>query len=49
MRNTNSNGDNESLQSYFLIRKKFKKPGRTISFNLGQNYSENKTDGFFIH
>jgi hypothetical protein len=46
MRNTNSNGDNENLQSYFLIRKKFKKPGRTISFYVGQNYTENKTDGF---
>ena len=46
MRNTNANGDDQGLQSSFLIRKKFKKPGRTISFNLGQNYSENKTDGF---
>ena len=46
MRNTNANGDNQSLQSSFLIRKKLKKPGRTISFNLEQNYSENKTDGF---
>ncbi len=46
MRNTNSNGNNQSLQSSFLIRKKFKKPGRTISFNLEQNYNENKTDGF---
>ena len=46
MRNTTANGENQSLQSSFLIRKKFKKPGRTISFNLGQNYSENKTDGF---
>jgi hypothetical protein len=46
MRNTNANGDNQGMQSSFLIRKKFKKPGRTISFNLGQNYTENKTDGF---
>ena len=46
MRNTNANGDNQGLQSSFLIRKKLKKPGRTISFNMGQNYSENRTDGF---
>jgi hypothetical protein len=46
MRNIIANGDDQSLQSSFLIRKKFKKPGRTISFNLGHNYSENKTDGF---
>ena len=46
IRNTNANGDNQNLQSSFLIRKKFKKPGRTISFNMEQNYGENKTDGF---
>ncbi|HEY9363032.1 MAG TPA: outer membrane beta-barrel protein [Chitinophagaceae bacterium] len=46
IRNTNANGDNQNLQSSFLIRKKFKKPGRTISFNLEQKYNENKTDGF---
>ena len=46
LRNTNTNGDNQGLQSSFLIRKKFKKTGRTISLNLAQNYSENKTDGF---
>ena len=46
MRNTYANGDDESLQSSFLIRKKFKKRGRTISFNLAQNYNQNKSDGF---
>lgn len=46
MRNTKSNGNDQSLQSSFLIRKKFKKVGRTISFNLAQNYYENKSDGF---
>jgi hypothetical protein len=46
MRNIIANGNNQSLESYFLIRKKFNKPGRTISFNFGQNYSENKTGGF---
>jgi hypothetical protein len=45
-RNTNANGDNQNLQSSFLIRKKFKRPGRTISFNLEQKYNQNKTDGF---
>src|SRR5207237_10478933 len=46
VRNTSSNGDDESLQSSLLLRKKFKKPGRTISFYFEQNYNENKTDGF---
>ena len=46
LRNTNANGDDQKLQSSFLIRKKLKKSGRTISFGLEQNYYENKTDGF---
>src|SRR6266487_1829239 len=45
-RNTSSNGDDQSLQSSLLLRKKFKKSGRTISFYFEQNYNENKTDGF---
>ncbi|MEO6730812.1 MAG: outer membrane beta-barrel protein [Ferruginibacter sp.] len=46
VRNTSVNGDNQNLQSSFLLRKKFKKPGRTISFNLEQKYNENNSYGF---
>ena len=46
VRNTNLNCDNQTLQSSFLLRKKFKKPGRTISFSLEQKYNENNSDGF---
>ncbi|MDB5061195.1 MAG: outer rane beta-barrel protein [Mucilaginibacter sp.] len=46
MRNIIAQGDDKSIQSYFLIRKRFNKPGRTISFSIGQNYNQNKTDGF---
>jgi hypothetical protein len=45
-RSIDANGEDKSLVSSFLIRKRFKKAGRTISFNLGQNYSDNKSDGF---
>jgi hypothetical protein len=46
IRNTIGTGDDQRLESSFLIRKKLKKQGRTISLSLGQNYGENKTDGF---
>ena len=46
VRATTVNGDNRSLQSSFLVRKKFKKSGRTVSFSLEQNYTENNSDGF---
>ena len=45
IRNTNANGDGEDLQSFFLLRKKFRKTGRTISFGIEQQYGEDKIDG----
>ncbi|MDB4919532.1 outer membrane beta-barrel protein [Mucilaginibacter sp.] len=46
VRNIIGTGDDQNLQSSVLIRKKFTKPGRTISLSLGQTYQDNKTNGF---
>lgn len=40
------NGDNRSLNSTLLLRKRFKKPGRTISLNLDQQYQANDSKSF---
>ncbi len=45
VRNTNANSDNQNLQSSFLLRKKFKKTGRTLSFSFEQNHNENNSGG----
>ena len=39
MRNTSSDGDNQNLKANMLLRKKFKKIGRTLSFNLEEQYN----------
>ncbi len=39
-------GDNKAFNSNLLWRKKFKKKGRTISFNFRENYTDNTSDGF---
>lgn len=41
--NHNSSG---SMNTSVFYRKRFKKPGRTISINLSQNYSDTKSNGF---
>ncbi len=46
LRHTSTTGDNKVLNSNLLFRKKFKKKGRTISFNLRENYSNNTSTGF---
>lgn len=38
--------DNNSVNSNILLRKKFKKKGRTLSFNLKENYSNNQSTGY---
>lgn len=48
LRNNSSSGTNANINTTLLIRKKFKKPGRTISLNLEQLYSKNNTDGFLF-
>ncbi|MEP7257969.1 MAG: outer membrane beta-barrel protein, partial [Flavitalea sp.] len=40
-----SKTDNTSINSSAIYRKKFKKLGRTISFNFTQNYTANKSAG----
>ena len=45
-RTTSTVGDDQSLNASLLLRKKFKKAGRTLSLNIDQRYVENKTDGF---
>jgi len=46
IRNMSARGDNKNLQSFFLLRKKFKKAGRTISFGIQQQYGEYNIDGY---
>jgi hypothetical protein len=45
-RHTSANADTKSLNTTILYRKKFKKAGRTISFNANQNYNDTESDGF---
>jgi Outer membrane protein beta-barrel family/CarboxypepD_reg-like domain len=45
-RNTNSIGDNQQLNTSLLLRKKYKKIGRSLSVTIDQSYSENNSDGF---
>ncbi len=46
LRNISTIGDNKTLNSNLLWRKKFKKKGRTISFNLKENYADNASTGY---
>ncbi len=46
LRNLSTVGDKSTVNSNILLRKKFKKKGRTLSFNLKENYSDNTTTGF---
>lgn len=45
-RNSSYTGNNNSINSTILLRKKFTKPGRTLSFNFDEQYSNNNTDGY---
>ncbi|MBC7588325.1 MAG: outer membrane beta-barrel protein, partial [Chitinophagaceae bacterium] len=44
-RSNTSNGDNQSFKSSLLLRKRFKKIGRTVSLSIDQSWNENKTNG----
>ncbi len=44
-RTTSSTGDNQNLNLNFLLRKKFKKMGRSISLNISELYNSASTDG----
>ena len=45
MRTINSAGDNSNLNINLLLKKKFKKQGRTISLNVGEVYNGSNNDG----
>ncbi len=45
-RNSSYTGINNSIKSTILLRKKFAKPGRTLSVNFDEQYSNNNTDGY---
>ena len=45
-RRTSTVGDDQSANASLILRKKFKKPGRTLSLSIDQRYVENNTDGF---
>jgi hypothetical protein len=47
-RSTISIGENQSLTTTALLRKRFKKPGRTMSVNFNQTYNNRETDGFLF-
>lgn len=46
LRNLNSVGDKNIVNSNILFRQKFKKKGRTLSFNMRENYSSNNATGY---
>ena len=46
VRNASTKGDNQRIGSSLLLRRKFKKIGRTISLNLDQQYDASNTDGY---
>ncbi|MDB5248587.1 MAG: hypothetical protein JWQ40_2981 [Segetibacter sp.] len=46
LRSSSAQGDNSSLNSNFLLRRRFKKPGRTVSLALDQQQKYINTTGF---
>ncbi|MFT4155641.1 outer membrane beta-barrel protein [Parafilimonas sp.] len=45
-RRTSQEGNNANLNANLLLRKKFKKTGRTLSLNINDIYNGSNTDGF---
>jgi len=45
-RNTSTVGDNRSVNSTILWKKKLKKKGRTLSLNVRERFSNNTSDGY---
>jgi len=45
-RTVSTSGDNSTLNGNLLLRKKLPKKGRTLSFNIKENYTHSTTDGF---
>lgn len=46
--NTTMNSDNNSITTNVLLRKKFKKAGRSFSFSFDQGYNDNAIDGYLF-
>ncbi|MBS1597594.1 MAG: outer membrane beta-barrel protein [Bacteroidetes bacterium] len=46
IRNSNSDGNSSNIHSIWILRKRFSKPGRTISLNVDQLYNDDKSNGF---
>ncbi|HTR30967.1 MAG TPA: outer membrane beta-barrel protein [Puia sp.] len=46
VRTVSTVGDNRGYNSNLLWRKKFGKPGRTLSLNVRENYSDNTSSGY---
>lgn len=46
LRKTSTVGDNKAVNSNVIWRKKFKKKGRTLSFNFKENYTNNTSSGY---
>ncbi|MES2277162.1 MAG: outer membrane beta-barrel family protein [Bacteroidota bacterium] len=46
IRDINNHGDQQLINASFFYTKKFKKVGRTMSWNVSENYSKNNTKGF---
>lgn len=46
LRSTSASGDNANANANLLLRKKFKKQGRTLSLNINDTYNSSNTDGF---
>jgi hypothetical protein len=47
-RNVSAMQENKALNTSLVYRKKFKKPGRTVSVNFNQNYNETVSEGLLI-
>lgn len=47
-RNTSASENNKGINSSLTYRKKFRKPGRTISATMTQNYTNTASDGFLV-
>ncbi len=45
-RNSSYTGNNNAINSTILFRKKFAKPGRTLSFNFDEQYTTSSQDGY---
>lgn len=48
LRKTSTIGDSRVMNSNLLFRKKFKKKGRTLSFNLRETYNDNNSTGYLF-